>query len=235
MDSDLVEQIIQQFFHFVKKLAKKCNIKWNKCELKIVSRQYVDAYIIEIFKHTYQKSFWLPLPIVIIYFTDINNKNLHDENWKKYLRMKASDLLNRLALSNKNIIISKCCPDLEKHEPPKNKCDCVYHKEYFLCPQKKCKIEKPYDEWGKHCKCIRRGCECKEIKKCEHKEEKKCSCQIVKDHKHDKNKYWVLKEVKPEKKTCHKKQKPHKRHHKLNKICKDIDKVVSDIKNIDDY
>jgi hypothetical protein len=189
MINKLARIIIVQFIDIVDKASHRCSICWDKCALKIISRKHIDSLVIEILlKKCHNNNtldVFIPTPLVTIEFTDIKQKNLNDERWIAYLQKKAAELLTKIAASQKDIFVVKCCLPKKPECIPVNKCDSVYHEEFFLCCEEKPKChDKPYDEWGKPCKKCEHEYGDKHNINCHHKCNDKCEneCQ----HKCDK-------------------------------------------------
>ncbi|XWV26289.1 hypothetical protein QJ857_gp0786 [Tupanvirus soda lake] len=211
MASNLARIIIEQFIDIVQKASERCCIPWDKCALRIVSRQYIDTLVIEI-SHIDPcgedpLANFIPVPLITIDFTDIKEKNLESSKWIGYLERKASELLNKIEARRGNIISNVCCPPKKPECVPVNNCNCTYREEYYLCPTKKGCNDKPYDDWGKPCKKSKVKCpsyeepECpikistdkKSKVKCPSYEEPECPIKISTDKK---SKCWQLKEKK---------------------------------------
>jgi hypothetical protein len=156
MVNNLARLIIKQFIDIVHKISEKCCISWNKCAIKIVSRQYIDTLVIEIYDNKAichdPLASYIPIPLVVIDFTNIKKECLDNEKWKKYLEKRASDLLNKIAEQHHNILHKHCCPSKKLKHGHANKCNCVYREEFYLCHTEKLCKDKPYDDWGKLCK-----------------------------------------------------------------------------------
>jgi len=216
MVNKLAKIIIAQFTELVEKLSKRCRVEFDKCDFKIVSRHYVDSYIIEIFhkarpcSNSSDIDVVLPTPLITIDFTHVKSDNLNDRCWIAYLKRKASEFLTLLSEERNELIPIVCCPSTKKeHSPKKNECNDTYREEFVLCCENKCKCkENPYNDWGKPCK----KSECK-------KEKCKKSCFSLNEKK-----YWEVKAKKSlvlEKEDCYE-EKPVCPCPKKKKCCEEI-------------
>ena len=233
MASNLAKLIVEQFIDIVQKTSERCCIVWNECAIKIVSRQYIDTLVIEVYyndkNHCHDSlAHSIPLPLVVIDFTDIKKNCLKSEKWIKYLELKAIEFLNKIEASKGNLLHNICCPPKHKCVPV-NKCNCVYREEFTLCPQKHHCKDKPYDDWGKPCKKDKIKCpcytkpkcpidiDCYQKPKCDRCEEK-CKCHEDFDELHA-----CLKSIYEKKCKCHDEQ--HNKHTHCESYCDDFDEL----------
>lgn len=170
MIDKLVEKIISQFISIVEKLAKKCCICFNKCDYKIISRQYIDRLVIEIYykntkSHTQcsccstNHCLFLTNSLISIDFTGICESDLCGCKWLAYLEKLASKFLF-------NISGIKCYPK-KKHEcVPINCCNVVYRKEYDLCGDNDNKDKCEFKYTPCRCDNCVKSCDCNRPIKC---------------------------------------------------------------------
>lgn len=156
MVKSLVRVIIKQFIDIIEETSIRCQIEWNKCDVKIVSRQFIDSLVIEFYNKRNIVDcldVFLPKPLITIDFTNIRSDNINNEIWILYLERKASELLTKLIDPLGNNPFNVCCPPKKCERVPKNPCNKTYREEFYLCkPKKPICIDKPYNEWGKPCK-----------------------------------------------------------------------------------
>ena len=155
------ELVITYFLELVNKFSKKCMVKWNKCDYKIVSRQLLDTYVIEIYiLHPINEIDQLiPSPIYTIDYTHF----IHDHEspcFIKFIKQSAIEFINVINERNGGFIDNPYCFS----KPHKTECCLLKRKEYILCPDNDECQDKPYEF---HCKgCTYKHPECDSPIKC---------------------------------------------------------------------
>ena len=106
MTDQLVEKIICQFIEILNDITKSCKIKIQIRCLKLISKEYFDDLVIEVYYQNTIKDITdilLPTPLIKIFYTNIKEKDLNSQNWINYLEKEAFELITKI-YKNKYIL-----------------------------------------------------------------------------------------------------------------------------------
>jgi len=115
MGNILGRQVIEQFTKIVETKAIDCCVKFDRDCFDVVIRELVDSKLIEIFikkcclKQCLVEYILAPNPLIIIDYSALTEKELHNKTWIRYLELKAVELLAKVQSLNHQHVINLGC------------------------------------------------------------------------------------------------------------------------------